>query len=463
MNSTSKDMKGLPVLRRLKVQSDSFGNSGDSSGDEMNLHSLQSLESLAELSVLSTPTTNIISAQSSKPILDIVQDSLLAIYKMTIDNRTLEKHVFFNIIINSETCEEMNVLDRMKVIEDTLKSYGKPHGCLNGRGIISMVLPTDFNYKKTNNATEKEPAVIIKNGVLIEGVIDKQIVGASYNSIIQILNKEYGGERACRFIDDVHFLTNSWLLQEGFSIGLSDCLVSTERNKDGLSKTDEINDYIQKCFLEADGIRENTRSEGIKEIRVNAALGKAKDVGLKIAKDALKEGNNFLATVRSGSKGDFFNIAQITGVIGQQNIKGNRIPYQLNNNSRALPHYPFELRTPLEEYESKGFISSSFIKGLNPRECYFHAMSGRDGISDTAMGTANSGYMQRRIVKLLEDLKVQYDGTVRDAQNNIYQFLYGNDGFDCKKTVRVGESQEFCNISRIVDRLNDRYEKDHLL
>jgi DNA-directed RNA polymerase II subunit RPB1 len=378
---------------------------------------------------------------------------------MTLDNRELEKHVFFNIIINSETCDELDILGRMKIIEASLLAHGKPPTCLNGRGIISMILPLDFNYTKTNKATEKEPTVIIKKGVLIEGVIDKQIVGASYNSIIQILNKEYGGIRACRFIDDIHFLTNSWMLQEGFSVGLEDCLVSKELNKDGVSKTDEIKDYIQKCFLEADGIRENTTNVGIKEIRVNGALGKAKDVGLRIAKDALKKDNNFLATVKSGSKGDFFNIAQITGVIGQQNIKGKRIPYQLNNNSRALPHYPFELTTSLEEYESRGFISSSFIHGLNPKESYFHAMSGRDGISDTAMGTANSGYMQRKMVKLLEDMKVQYDGTVRDAQNNIYQFSYGNDGFDCKKTVKVGNSQEFCNVSRIVDKLNDHIKK----
>lgn len=426
----------------------------DFDGDEMNIHSLQSSEALAEIQILSTPASNIISAQSSKPILDIVQDSLLAIYKMTLENSRLEKDVFFNIISNSQTCESIDILGRIQFIQSTLSSHGKPPECFNGRGLISMILPPDFNYFKTNNASDTEKSVVIISGVVISGAIDKQIVGASYNSIIQTLNKEYGGLRACRFIDDVHFLTNNWLMYEGFSIGLADCLVSKSLNDAGVSKSDEISDYIQKCFLEADGIRENTRNAGIKEVRVNAALGKAKDVGLRIAKDALDKNNNFITTVRSGSKGDFFNIAQITGVIGQQNIKGLRIPYQLNNGTRALPHYPFELKTSLEEYESRGFISSSFIHGLNPLECYFHATAGRDALSDTAMGTSNSGYMQRRIVKLIEDIKITYSGTVTDAQNNIYQFMYANDGFDRKKTVLVGDSQEFCNVSRIVHSLN---------
>ena len=142
-------------------------------------------------------------------------------------------------------------------------------------------------------------------------------------------------------------------------------------------------------------------------------------------KSSLSRDNNFLSTVKSGSKGAVFNIAQITGLLGQQNLKGQRVPLSLCNGRRSLPHYPFKNLSLGMRYESRGFIASSFIHGLNPREFYFHAMSGREGISDTAMGTAKSGYMQRRIVKLTEDLKVQYDGSVRDVNGNIYQLAYG--------------------------------------
>ena len=134
------------------------------------------------------------------------------------------------------------------------------------------------------------------------------------------------------------------------------------------------------------------------------------------------------------------------------------MPLYLNHGRRSLPHYPFSGMTPEMEYESRGFISSSFINGLNPREFYFHAMSGREGISDTAMGTATSGYMQRRIIKLTEDIKIQYDGTVRDATGHIYQINYGDGGFDPTCTVKVKNDQEFCDISRIVNKLNKQQE-----
>jgi DNA-directed RNA polymerase II subunit RPB1 len=110
------------------------------------------------------------------------------------------------------------------------------------------------------------------------------------------------------------------------------------------------------------------------------------------------------------------------------------------------------------KYESRGFIASSFLRGLNPRQFYFHAMSGREGICDTAMGTATSGYMQRRIVKLTEDMKIQEDGTVRDTVGKIYQLAYGQLGFDPVSTVKVKNDQEMCDISRMVARLNMNHE-----
>ena len=139
---------------------------------------------------------------------------------------------------------------------------------------------------------------------------------------------------------------------------------------------------IKKCYIEAEGIKKTTSHPGIREVRITAALSKAKDIGLRIAKESLRCDNNFLSTVCSGSKGDFFNIAQITGLLGQQNLLGQRVPRQLNNGRRTLPHYPFD-DIPIElEYESRGFIASSFAKGLNPKEFYFHAMSGREGVCD---------------------------------------------------------------------------------
>jgi hypothetical protein len=174
----------------------------------------------------------------------------------------------------------------------------------------------------------------------------------------------------------------------------------------------------------------------------------------------MSSNNNLLSTVLSGSKGDFFNIAQLTGLLGQQNLLGKRVQPTLNNGKRTLPHYPFGKLDKEVEYESRGFVRHSFIEGLNPQEFFFHAMSGREGICDTAMGTAKSGYIQRRIIKVCEDIQVTYDGSVRDATDKIYQLSYGDNGMDPCQTVKVNGIQQSCDISRMVDRLNLQFEID---
>ena len=429
----------------------------DFDGDEMNIHVPQSLESQAELKILAAAKCNIISAQSSKPNIAIVQDSLLGAYRMTLGIQKITKSQFFNIANKIELtppeAPEEQILDRIQHIRHVLKSKGKKIQCFTGKGVISMFLPKDFIYERKNDADPDEPTVKIWKGVLYEGTLNKEILGSSHYSLIHLINKEYGANAASHFVDCIQFSTNEWNLINIFTVGLGDCLVANKQ------KEEEIQDVIKKCYIEADGIKSTTTHAGIREMRVNATLSKAKDIGLRIAKESLDTENNFLSTVKSGSKGDFFNIAQITGLLGQQNLRGRRVPKGLNHGQRTLPHYPFGEMPSEMEYESRGFIASSFIHGLNPREFYFHAMSGREGISDTAMGTATSGYMQRRIVKLMEDIKVQYDGTIRDVPGNIFQLSYGDYGLDPTCTVKVNNEQQPCDISRIVDRLNMKYEK----
>ena len=422
----------------------------DFDGDEMNIHVGQGHEARAELINLCGAKQNIISPQSSKPNIVIVQDSLLACYLMTQpDCKKLSKEEFFNIADvaiqpNGDKISPQAILDKIQHIRKVLKAKGKKINAFNGRGIFSLALPNDFNYEFKNDANEEEPVVKIYRGVMYEGVI-KNTNFSSHNSIIQLLYKEYGKDMTATFIDNVQFLTNKWLSMTGFSVGIKDCIAT---------KTSEIEDAIEKCFMEAKGIEETTSHPGIREIRVNAALSKARDIGMRIAKNALTKSNAFLATVGGGSKGDFFNIAQITGVIGQQNLQGHRVPKHLNKGTRTLPHYPFKGMTKEMEYESRGFIRHSFIHGLNPQEFYFHAMSGREGITDTAMGTSKSGYMQRKIIKVMEDLQVKYDGTVRNPEGNIYQFAYGDDGLDPIECIfRKGEA-DICDVSRMVDKLN---------
>ena len=78
--------------------------------------------------------------------------------------------------------------------------------------------------------------------------------------------------------------------------------------------------------------------------------------------------------------------------------------------------------------EAKGFVQNSYLAGLTPQEFFFHAMGGREGLIDTAVKTAETGYIQRRLVKAMESAMVKYDGTIRVSNNNIIQFRYGEDG-----------------------------------
>ena len=417
----------------------------------MNLHVPQNIEASTELDILSTAKNHIISAQSSKPNMTIVQDSLLGAYKMTIDVNPITKHEFM-YVLNSIEIEPEIIDKKLKRIKQIKQKFGKDETLYIGKDIISMFLPNELYYEHFNDKSNTEPSVKIYDGILYEGVLDKSILGSSHNSLIHIINKEYGKDACMYFIDCMQFSTAKWLLLRGFSVGFGDCLHTNQKNQD------DITQYINKCYIEAEGIQTTTSHEGVKETRTNSVLNKAKDVGLRIAKESLNKSNNFLPCLYSGSKGDFFNITQITGLLGQQNLQGQRVKYQFNNGQRSLPHYPFDNLTPEMKYESRGFVHNSFINGLNPSEFFFHAMSGREGMTDTAMGTAKSGYMQRRIVKLMEDIKIEYDGTVRDSTGRIYQVSYGIHGYDPIHTTKVNKRADVCDVKRIINKINKRYE-----
>ena len=434
----------------------------DFDGDEMNIHVPQSQEARAEIEFLSTVKDNLITGQTSKMNIVIVQDGILGAYLMTKkDSPTLTKGQFQNALMRTSVMPRF--FERLKEIEAVIKQKGlnRERSLFSGRGIVSMILPSDFNYKKKIGKEESEPYLEIFKGVIIRGCLSKTAIGSSHGCIPHYIHNEYGPQRCLDFLDDIQFVTNAYLEITSFTVGFKDCFSKTS------SSVNSVKDTISRCFMEANAIENNTRNNLVRESRVNNALGKAKDIGLRIAKNNLDPNNSFISTVTGGSKGDFFNIAQITGLLGQQNISGKRLPLFLNNGTRSIPHYPStgirlenqeeaSKMSPLEKYESRGFISSSFIQGLNPREFFFHACSGREGMSDTAVGTAVSGYIQRRIVKLQEDIKIQYDGTVRDETGRIFQLKYGDYGFNPEKSIKSKGTKWFMDLERLADRFNQK-------
>ena len=180
---------------------------------------------------------------------------------------------------------------------------------------------------------------------------------------------------------------------------------------------------------------------------VNSLLNEATKTAGNIGLKNLSKDNRFVIMVNSGSKGKSLNIAQMIYCLGQQNVDGKRIPYGFDN--RTLPHYTKFDDSP----GARGFVESSFIEGLSPQELFFHAMGGRVGLIDTAVKTSQTGYIQRRLIKGMEDLKVEYDMTVRNNKQKIVQFVYGDDAID---TVRV-ENQVLPLINMSLEEIYAHY------
>lgn len=432
----------------------------DFDGDEMNVHSPLTIEARAELEQIASVEGNYLSSQASTSYISIVQDGVLGTYLLTKYKQKLDKGVWMQLInaLGTFSFEKLN--HKMNHIRKIYVENGfDPEDHMyTSKTIFSFMLPDDFDYTKKNDAELDEPKVVIKKGVLLWGTINKGQLSGGHSSIVYILAKEYSVRTSMDFVDDVQFVANAFLLWFGFSTGLNDCLVKHD--------PEDLEKIIVRGYLEAEELEKNVRNASIKESQINNVLTKTKNIGMSISKKIIVENddirsspdnNNFVHLITSGSKGSYFNIAQITTLLGQQSIHGGRMNPQLDMN-RTLVHYPWKKLTNVQKYESRGFIKNSFIHGLNPQEFFFHSCSGRQGVIDTSMKTSSTGYQQRKIVKIAEDLCVKYDGTVRDINNKIIQFNYGYNDLDAQKTVMVDDEMQFINVERLATKLNNQYE-----
>jgi DNA-directed RNA polymerase II subunit RPB1 len=398
----------------------------DFDGDEMNLHVPQSYETKAEVQEICMVPKQIVSPQANKPVMGIVQDTLCGIRKFTKRDCFLTRDFVMNII--------MWVPDWDGVVPPPC--ILKPIPLWTGKQIMSLIIPkiNVIGYHSThpdNEDTDISPGdtkVLIENGELLAGILCKKTVGSSQNGIIHVVMNEYGPETAKLFFNGTQTVVNYWLLQNGFSIGIGDTIADRNTmetiNKAIASAKQAVNEVIlqaQQCKLECQPgltIRETFES------LVNRHLNQARDSAGASAQKSLREYNNVKQMVVSGSKGSFINISQMTACVGQQNVEGKRIPFGFKY--RTLPHFTKDDQSP----ESRGFVENSYLRGLTPQEFFFHAMGGREGLIDTAVKTAETGYIQRRLIKSLEDVSIKYDGTVRNSFGHIIQFCYGEDGMD---------------------------------
>jgi DNA-directed RNA polymerase subunit A' len=219
--------------------------------------------------------------------------------------------------------------------------------------------------------------------------------------------------------------------QNGMTMGLDEVFVSGEayaKIQKILKDADDEADILINAFYENDTTvlrRAPGRSmRETLELRIRQVLAEARNTAMDTAAYYIGDEAHSVIMTKSGARGNILNLGQMSAVVGQQAIRGERI--NRGYSSRTLPHFKENDLTP----RARGFVESSYRKGLNPEEFFFHAMGGREGLVDTAVRTSTSGYMQRRLVNALQDMIVENDGTVRNSDKNIIQFRYGDDGID---------------------------------
>ena len=387
----------------------------DFDGDEMNAHAPQSIEAATELEEIAAVPHQILRPRDGLPVIGIVQDTLVGSYRLTRDT------VQFN------NREFMNMMMWNKRFTGVLPPPKKDPLHWSGQQIISQLLPP-INLDMMNGGKKK---VVIREGDVLEGQFDKSIFSKASKGIIHMTYNDYGSKDTVQLIDSLQNTVSQFLIYDGFSVGISDLIADANTKKEMNAKIQEKKKQIETVLLEVhqDLFDNNTGKTNQSELedRAFGLLNKAMESAGEIGQNTLSTENRMIAMVRAGSKGGPINIAQMIACVGQQNIEGKRIPYGFED--RTLPHF----KKYDDGAEARGFIENSFISGLTPTEFFFHAMSGREGLIDTAVKTADTGYIQRQIVKAMEDLVVQNDGSVRDANMNITQFHYGEDGINSTK------------------------------
>jgi len=410
----------------------------DFDGDEMNLHVVQNSEAAAEAKSLMLVENQIISPRYGAPIIGFGKDYITSAFILTREDDAIEKELFFNLV---------SVYDELSKI-DLLKKRRKYY---SGRTLFSLLLPETFTYSLKSKLDED---IIIKKGLLIKGTIDKNSIGAEQaDSVLHRLVREYGNKFGGKFITQFARVLDRYLSYIGFSIDIEDLKLPSdiikkinEIEKEAIRKVDELIEDYKKGRLEL--IKGLSPEESLEQ-RIHEVLADARTKAGLIALESLSEDNPLFIMTMSGARGTDINVAQLTAMLGQQTIRGRRITRGFDNRTLSM------FKEGDIGARARGFVSSSFYNGLTPIEFFFHSMGGREGLMDTAVKTQQSGYLYRRLVYSLENLKVDHDFVVRTSEGKIVQFKYGEDAVDPARS----DHGRPVNVERLVESIALLYPK----
>ncbi|GAB6055073.1 DNA-directed RNA polymerase subunit A' [Methanobacterium movens] len=414
----------------------------DFDGDEMNMHVFQTEESRAEAKTLMRVQEHILSPRFGGPIIGGIHDHISGAYLLTRESAIFTEEQVFQILRKA----------KMPLPDRTGETW-------SGKQIFSLLLPNDLNmvYKaeicrKCDECLKREckndAYVVIEDGQLLSGVMDEKAYGAFAGKILDHIVKEYGTDRAREFLDASTKLAISGIMKAGFTTSTNDeeiPLEAKERIEIHLHKAEEKVDQLIEAYEnhELEALPGRSLEETL-EMKIMQVLGEARDKSGEIAESYFDINENHAVIMAlTGARGSMLNLTQITACVGQQSVRGGRI--DRGYNERTLPHF----RKGELGAKARGFVHSSYKEGLDPIEFFFHAMGGREGLVDTAIRTAQSGYMQRRLVNALQDLNIKEDGTVMDNRGVIIQTTYGEDGVDPAKS----DYGKVVDLDKLIDEM----------
>ena len=410
----------------------------DFDGDEMNLHVPQTEEARTEALELMGVKHNLATPKNGEPIIAAIQDFITASYLLGNKDNFFDRKTFTNLCMYME--------DGKMNLDLPPPAIWKPEMLWTGKQVFNILMRPNKKDKvmvnlegacrefrptkgRPNDLDENDCWLVIQNSEVMCGLMDKAIVGAGKKDcIFYVILRDFGPDAAIAAMGRLAKLSARWLTDRGFSIGVSDVYPGGELQR----RKDEL---IEAAYAEVDELIARSRAglltrsagcddETTLENKISGLLSEVRQAAGKACVAELSKRNAPLIMAASGSKGSHINVSQMVAAVGQQIIGGKRVENGFQD--RALPHFQKNAINP----PSKGFVRNSFFSGLTPSEFIFHAMSGREGLVDTAVKTAETGYMSRRLIKSLEDLSSQYDNTVRNSSSAIIQFLYGEDLLD---------------------------------
>lgn len=486
MAHKARILKGEKTLRLHYANCKAYNSDFD--GDEMNAHYPQNELARSEGYNIANVSNQYLVPKDGTPLSGLIQDHMVSGVRLTVRGTFFPREDYMQLVYAAlSTIQDNIILLPPSII--------KPVPLWSGKQIVSTVIiniipPNQARINLTANAkisvkewqvekarqwkcgtefldpkTMSEAEVIIRNGELLCGVLDKTHYGATPFGLVHCIFELYGGICSTKLLSAFGKLFQAALQRNGFTLGIEDILLlnkADKKRKEIISNCRKIGENIQRSVLElpddipmdivTSKIEESYWSDPKFRAQIDRKYKSALDVYTNdINKVCLPAGllkkfpdNNLQLMVQSGAKGSTVNTMQISCLLGQIELEGKRPPLMISG--KSLPSFPAYDPTP----RAGGFIDGRFMTGIKPQEFFFHCMAGREGLIDTAVKTSRSGYLQRCLIKHLEGLSINYDSTVRDSDGSMVQIYYGEDGLDIPGSQFLRKEQ----LSFLIDNKN---------